>query len=135
MFQLLHVHIFLKETMCVRVQVFNKDGKEERLRETLVVVLQCDSIPTGKLNFRLSSSLTAFRLVCPWNSANRSRFFSARAFHRAMLRARGSVPALSFVFPLTLCCRTPRPNSLANLCISATSSLHFSFDASLLFSF
>ena len=61
LFQPLHVHILLKETIFVRMEVFNKDGKDEWFKVLLIVVLQCDHIPTGKLNFRLSSSLTVFR--------------------------------------------------------------------------
>ena len=47
--------------MFVRMEVFNKDGKDEWFKVLLIVVLQCDHIPTGKLNFRLSFSLTVFR--------------------------------------------------------------------------
>ena len=57
-----------------------------------------------------------------WIFGLRIRLAALRAsqqhFHfrtlRIILRARGRVEAFSFVLSLTLCCRTPCPNSLAN---------------------
>ena len=81
------------------------------------------------------------RVVCPslpWTSFSRSTSPCADAFLLNILRPSGSVPALSVVFPLVCCCRTPRSNSFAKpLCrgflyrsfpsalVSSLSSLRF----------
>ena len=82
----------------------------------LVIVLETNYVAFWIDNLSSAASLTVVCPSLPWTSFSTSTSPCADAFLLNILRASGSVPALSLVFPLVRCCRTPRPNSFAKLC-------------------
>ena len=84
----------------------------------LVIVLESNYVAfwIGNLIF-VGCVLNCSLSFTPLNlTFSRSTFPCADAFLLKILRASGSVPAFSLVFPLVRCCRTPRPNSFAKPC-------------------
>ena len=82
----------------------------------IVIVLETNYVAFWIDNLSSAASWTVVCPSLPWTSFSTSTSPCADAFLLNILRARGGVPALSLVFPLVRCYRTPRPNSFAKLC-------------------
>ena len=84
----------------------------------LVIVLESNYVAfwTDNLIIFFGGVLNCSLSFTPLNLFQQIDFSICDAFLLNILRASRSVPALSLVFPLVRCCRTPRPNSFAKLC-------------------